>query len=162
MKTVTNIYLPLGWAREHGSEGHGPSIGVGMGCWACEEGTKFTRNDLERCRPRKWCFKSTESKAPCYIWLAPGKKAQGMESCQCVWHYEPVQVMVQYRMQVHITQLSSVSTPNPSHVFPGQSQSQANPKVFQHSMIIVKVEDTDFINRVTGNKEKRKKEKRGA
>ena len=71
-------------------------------------------------------------------------------------------VMVQYRTQVHITQLSSVSTPNPSHVFPGQSQSQANPKVFQHSMIIVKVEDTDFINRVTGNKEKRKKEKRGA
>lgn len=91
METFTNRKLPLGWAREHGSEGHGPSMGAGMGCWACEAGTKFTRNDLERCRPRKWCFKSTESKAPCYFCLAPGKKAQGMESWQCVWHYEPVQ-----------------------------------------------------------------------
>lgn len=35
----------------------------------------------------------------------------------------PSKVTVQYRMQVHITQLSSVGTPNTSHVFPGQSPS---------------------------------------
>ena len=76
--------------------------------------------------------------------MVPGKKAQEMESCQCDRHYELVQGNCTIRNEgAHLS---------------------ANPRVFQHPMIIVKVEDIDFINRVTGNNggKKRMKEKRGA
>ena len=59
-------------------------------CWACDEGATLTRNDLGRCRLRTGCPKSAETKAPGHFCVVPGRKEQGMGSCQRDWHCESV------------------------------------------------------------------------
>ena len=84
---------------------------VGPKGWkASKRDTNLTRNDLDRCTPRRQLSKSAEPRRPCF--LVPWRIAQTMDQNSLTGTGKLSKVMGECTMQVHVTQLSRVSVSN--------------------------------------------------
>ena len=63
----------------------------------------MTRNDLDRCTPRKQFFKSAELRGPCF--LVPRRNAQAMDQANVTGTVKLSKVMGECRRQAHVIQL---------------------------------------------------------
>ena len=87
---------------------------VGPKGWkASKRDTNMTRNDLDRCTPRRQLSKSAEPRRPCF--LVPKRVAQTMDQNSLTGTGKLPKVMGECRTQVPVTQLSRASVSNLPH-----------------------------------------------